>query len=223
MTMSTENGVGGLPVHIHGFALMHVAMRRDARRIATAAPNVTRANAGPVRTWFDQLRDVIEWHHRTEDDVLFPALRDRVADFAAKEKELAHDHTELDQSMADVSTALRGDLGAVPEAARKFETILLDHLAVEEPIVFPVFVDDLTRQQYLDIENQVMRSAGPGMRAFLFPWLFDGVDKRTADAAAAVSIPPPVRLIGNTVLTWRYERLLAPIRRLGEPGATNEG
>nr|WP_042186388.1 hemerythrin domain-containing protein [Kibdelosporangium sp. MJ126-NF4]CEL17244.1 hypothetical protein [Kibdelosporangium sp. MJ126-NF4]CTQ91526.1 hypothetical protein [Kibdelosporangium sp. MJ126-NF4] len=219
MTMSTENGVGGLPTHIHGFALMHVAMRRDARRIVKAAPHVTQANSGPVASWFDQLRDVIEWHHRTEDDVLFPELRRRVADFAAKERQLAHDHTELDQSMADVSRALRGDVSpvskAVPEAAERFQAILLEHLAAEEPIVFPVFVDDLTRRQYLDIENQVMRSAGPGMRTFLFPWLFDGVDKRTAAAAAAVSIPPPVRLIGNTVLTWRYERLIAPVVNLG--------
>ncbi|MCE7001489.1 hemerythrin domain-containing protein [Kibdelosporangium philippinense] len=213
--MSTENGVGGLPVHIHGFALMHVAMRRDARRIAQAAPHVTRGNAGPVASWFDQLREVIEWHHRTEDDVLFPALRKRVPDFAEKEKGLAHDHTELDQSMLEVSKALRGDPHGASAAASRFENILLDHLKVEEPIVFPVFVDDLTRQQYLDIENQVMRSAGPSMRAFLFPWLFDGVDKRTAAAAAAVSIPPPVRLIGNTVLTWRYERVIAPVVDLG--------
>ncbi|RSM77682.1 hemerythrin domain-containing protein [Kibdelosporangium aridum] len=216
MTMSTENGVGGLPVHIHGFALMHVAMRRDARRVVKAAPNVTRANAGPVASWFDQLRDVIEWHHRTEDDVLFPELRRRVADFAEKEKALAHDHTELDQSMLEVSKALHGDVSTAPAAAEKFENILLEHLKVEEPIVFPVFVEDLTRQQYLDIENQVMRSAGPAMRAFLFPWLFDGVDKRTAAAAAAVSIPPPVRLIGNTVLTWRYERVIAPVVNLGK-------
>lgn len=213
--MSTEHGVAGLPVHIHGFALMHVAMRRDARRIVKAAPNVTHAGADAVGSWFGQLLEVIEWHHRTEDDVLFPELRRRVPDFAAKEKELAHDHNELDQSMADVAKALRGDLAALPAAARKFENILLEHLKVEEPIVFPVFVDDLTRQQYLDIESQVMRSAGPGMRTFLFPWLFDGVDKRTADAAAAVTIPAPVRLAGNTVLKWRYDRLIAPVVKLG--------
>jgi iron-sulfur cluster repair protein YtfE (RIC family) len=213
--MSTEHGVAGLPVHIHGFALMHVAMRRDARRIVKAAPNVTRANADAVGSWFGQLLDVIEWHHRTEDDVLFPELRRRVPGFAAKEKELAHDHHELDQSMADVAKALRGDLAALPAAAQKFQNILLEHLKVEEPIVFPVFVDDLTRQQYLDIESQVMRSAGPGMRTFLFPWLFDGVDKRTADAAAAVTIPAPVRLAGNTVLKWRYDKLIAPVVKLG--------
>ena len=119
-------------------------------------------------------------------------------------------------TMADVAKALRGDLAALPAAAQKFENILLEHLKVEEPIVFPVFVDDLTRQQYLDIESKVMRSAGPGMRTFLFPWLFDGVDKRTADAAAAVTIPAPVRLAGNTVLKWRYDKLIAPVVKLGK-------
>jgi hypothetical protein len=54
------------------------------------------------------------------------------------------------------------------------------------------------------------------MRTFLFPWLFDGVDKRTADAAAAVTIPAPVRLAGNTVLKWRYDKLIAPVVKLGK-------
>ncbi|MBP2324344.1 hemerythrin-like domain-containing protein [Kibdelosporangium banguiense] len=215
--LSTENGVAGLPEHIHGFALMHVAMRRDARRIAKAAPNITRADAGAVATWFDQVLNVIDWHHRTEDDVLFPELRRRVPGFAAKEEqELAHDHHELDRAMADVARSLRGDLAALPEAAQRMENVLLEHLKVEEPIVFPVFVGELTPRQYRGLEDQVLRSAGPGMRAFLFPWLFDGIDRRTASrTAAAIAIPAPVRLVGSTVLTWRYDRMITPVVNLG--------
>ncbi|MET0132661.1 MAG: hemerythrin domain-containing protein [Kibdelosporangium sp.] len=215
--LSSENGVHTLPEHIRGFALMHVAMRRDARRLLDAAPNVTRSTAPQVGAWFRQLFDVIEWHHRTEDDILFPELRRRVPAFVAKEQALAHDHTALDQAMAEVAAALApgSDLSGVLPAARKFHQILFEHLKLEETVVFPVFVDDLTVGQYLDVENRVIRSAAFDVRTFLYPWMFDGVDKRTADRVAAATAPPPVRLIGNTVLKWRYQNAISTVLQLG--------
>jgi hemerythrin-like domain-containing protein len=216
--LSSENGVAGLPGHIRGFALMHVAMRRDARRLVKAAPNVTPSTARQVGAWFRQLFDVIDWHHRTEDDVLFPDMRRLIPSFAAREKALAHDHTELDQAMAGVAAALApgADLAALPAAAQKFHDILVDHLKLEETIVLPVFVNDLTPSQFVDIEQRSMRSAGPGLRTFLYPWMFDGADRRIASPVSA-TIPAPVRLVGDTVLNWRYQRTIAPVVALGRP------
>jgi hypothetical protein len=215
--LSSENGVRGLPEHIRGFALMHIAMRRDARRLVAAAPNVTRATAPAVGAWFRSLFDVIEWHHRTEDDILFPELRRRVPSFVAKEQALAHDHTALDQAMAEVAAALapERELAAVVPAAAKFHDILFEHLKLEETVVFPVFVNDLTVKQYLDIENRVLRSASFDVRTFLLPWMFDEVDRKTAARVAAATVPPPVRLIGNTVLKMRYQRAIATVVQLG--------
>jgi hemerythrin-like domain-containing protein len=215
--LSSENGIHSLPEHIRGFALMHVAMRRDALRLVAAAPNVSRSTAADVGAWFRELFDVIDWHHRTEDDILFPDVRRLVPSFAAKEQALAHDHGALDQAMAEVAAALSpgADLGELPAAAEKFRTILFEHLKLEETMVFPVFVGDLSVHRYLEIENRVIRSASMKVRTFLYPWMFDGVDKVTAKRVASATAPPPVRLIGDTILKMRYQRAIATVVNLG--------
>ncbi|MEV4315394.1 hemerythrin domain-containing protein [Actinocrispum sp. NPDC049592] len=214
--LSSENGVQGLPEHIRAFALMHVAMRRDAKRLAAAAPHVTRSTASDVGAWFKELFDIIDWHHRTEDEVLFPDVRRAVPSFAAKEKALSHDHEALDQAMAEVAAALSpgGDLAKLPAAAEKFKTILFEHLRLEETVVFPVFVNDLTVRQYVSIENRSVSSAPMSLRSFLYPWMYDGVDCRTASRVAAAATPLPFRLVGDTVLKMRYQRAIATVVRL---------
>jgi hypothetical protein len=47
--------------------------------------------------------------------------------------------------------------------------------------------------------------------------MFGGADGRTV-AQVGASIPPPVRLLGNTVLRWRYQRAVAPVLALARPG-----
>ncbi|TCO52836.1 hemerythrin domain-containing protein [Actinocrispum wychmicini] len=211
--LSTKNGVEGLPEHIRAFALMHVAMRRDSARLVAAAPKVTGSTAPAVGAWFRQLFDIIDWHHRTEDDVLFPDIRRRVPSFAAKEQALAHDHTALDQAMAAVAATLApgGDLAKLPVAAEKFRTILLEHLDLEETVVFPVFVNDLSVRTYLEVERRVVGTAPMSLRTILYPWMFDGIDRRTAARVAQATIPLPVRLIGDTVLKMRYQRAIATV------------
>lgn len=153
-TYSSENGLEALPPYFHGFALMHIAMRRDAARLRTAAPRWNGAGAD----WWQHLRETIEWHHTSEDDVLWPGLRRRDSDFDAQARELHDDHEELDAAMAAVSTAIahRGD--NLPRAAQTFEGILRDHLRDEERIVFPVF-ERLGERAYLAEERKVVASA----------------------------------------------------------------
>ncbi|MFJ5898080.1 hypothetical protein ACIQFZ_21925 [Streptomyces sp. NPDC093064] len=57
--MSSER-LQTLPHHFHGFARMHIAMRRNARRLAGGAPFVTAEQMVPVSTWWHRLREVID-------------------------------------------------------------------------------------------------------------------------------------------------------------------
>ncbi|MEU7606490.1 hemerythrin domain-containing protein [Streptomyces sp. NPDC040724] len=202
---SSEHGLEHLPPHFHGFALMHVAMRRDAARLRAAAPAWNGAGAA----WWQRLREVIEWHHTSEDDVLWPGLRRRDADFDAQARELHEDHEELDAAMAAVSTAVarRGD--GLVRAAQTFEGVLRDHLRDEERIVFPVF-DRLGERAYLAEERKVVSSAPMRVMTYLQPWMFDGASRQSV-AHVSATIPPPVRLIGATLLNRRYERTLKGI------------
>ncbi|MER5887855.1 hemerythrin domain-containing protein [Streptomyces sp. NPDC001941] len=214
--MSTAPGMSSerldtLPGHFHGFALMHVAMRRDARRLVAAAPRLSAAGLGPAGRWWRQLRDVIDWHHHSEDDFLWPELLRKLPEFKGQAQQLAGDHTELDRAMDAVTDALRpgGDPARVAPAAATFSGVLHDHLADEEKTVFPVF-DRLGAREYLDLEQRLVRTAPAGVLTTLPPWMFDGADKRSVSLVAA-TMPPPVRLLGRTVLKRRYERTLTAI------------
>ncbi|MFD9167234.1 hemerythrin domain-containing protein [Streptomyces sp. NPDC059558] len=204
-TYSSENGLDTLPPYFHGFALMHIAMRRDAGRLRTAAP----AWNGAGTPWWQQLRETIEWHHTSEDDVLWPGLRHRDPDFDAQARELHDDHAELDAAMHAVSTAIahRGD--GLVRAAQTFEGVLRDHLRDEERIVFPVF-ERLGERAYLAEERKVVSSAPMRVMTHLQPWMFDQAPRRSV-AHVAATIPPPVRLIGSTLLQRRYTRTLKGI------------
>ncbi|MFE0702152.1 hemerythrin domain-containing protein [Streptomyces sp. NPDC058872] len=199
---SSEHGLASLPAHFHGFALMHVAMRRDAARLRVAAPT-WRASGAP---WWQRLREVIVWHHTSEDEVLWPSLRRRDADFDAQAGELQEDHRALDAAMDAVSVAIeRGGEGLVAAAAR-FEEVLREHLRDEEEIVFPVF-DRLGERAYLAEERALIRTAPARVMTYLQPWMFDGAPAASV-ARVSATIPPPVRLIGATLLRSRYERTL---------------
>ncbi|MEU3186191.1 hemerythrin domain-containing protein [Streptomyces sp. NPDC006923] len=208
--MSSERGLASLPGHFHGFALMHIAMRRDARRLLAAAPVLTRAGLAPAGLWWQQLRDIIDWHHRSEDDVLWPGLLRRAPEFASEARLLGEDHAVLDRAMDGVTSALRGDAPVVP-AATRFDSVLRDHLRDEEAVSFPVFAR-LSPDEYLAVERKVIAGAPLKVMSSLQPWMFDGADRRSV-AQVAATIPPPVRLIGNTVLRRRYERTLAGVTR----------
>ncbi|MGI5238893.1 hemerythrin domain-containing protein [Dactylosporangium sp. CA-139066] len=212
--MSSEQGVHGLPEHIRGFALMHVAMRRDARRLTGVAAAVDASTGPAVATWWSMVRGAIDWHHHSEDEVLWPQLRRQVRGFAAREATIRGDHDALDAAMEAVSVALtpRGIKG-LTVAATRFSTVLHDHLRAEEAFVFPVFTEDLTPQEYQAIERRVVATAPGRVMAYIQPWMFDGADRRVV-ADIGATIPTPVRLLGSTVLRWRYERMVAPVRSL---------
>ncbi|MFI9642501.1 hemerythrin domain-containing protein [Micromonospora sp. NPDC051925] len=206
--VSTEHGLVGLPDHVLGFGMMHVAMRRDARRLVHAAANPSPA----VADWWDHVRSIIDWHHRSEDAVLWPQLRRLVPGFRAREQRMHGDHRELDRAMAEVSSVLSAwrepDEGIA--VGLRFESVLREHLRVEESIVLPIFADELSVAAYLDIERQVLASAPFSVMTLLQSWMSDGADAVTV-ARMAAGIPPPVRLLGRTVLRRRYQRMVRPV------------
>ncbi|WP_406134642.1 hemerythrin domain-containing protein [Streptomyces sp. NBC_01089] len=210
--MSSERLVT-LPGHFHGFALMHIAMRRDAARLAAAARSANLGSPERIGAWWRGLRDVIDWHHHSEDEILWPELRRAVPSFAAAAAALDGDHAGLDKAMDTVGAALApgAPATALVPAADAFGGLLRDHLATEEHVVFPAFTE-LGEQRYLALERRLLRTAPPRVLGHLQPWMFDAADPTSA-AHVAATIPPPVRLLGRTVLRRRYERLLAPVVR----------
>ncbi|GAA0799543.1 hemerythrin domain-containing protein [Spirilliplanes yamanashiensis] len=209
---STDPGMRTLPDHLVAFGLVHVALRRDVRRLTAVADRVTPATAGRVRSWWSAVHDVVDWHHRTEDDIVWPELRRRVPGFAAAERTMDHHHADLEDALAAVVAALApgADAGRLAPAARHLDRLLTEHLAAEEAIVFPAFADGMTKRQYLWMERRLIANASPAVLATLLPWLLDGADRRTA-ARMLRFVPPPLQVAAGTVLRWRYQRTVRPV------------
>ncbi|MGW0661584.1 hemerythrin domain-containing protein [Streptodolium elevatio] len=214
--VSSEHGLDLIPGHLHAFALLHRAMRRDARRLVAAAPSVA---AGPGRqaataAWWERLRGAVDWHHHSEDEQFWPELRRRTG--VSVDDVLDDDHAGLDRAMAAVSAALAtpGTLGDLPLAAARFDTLVHEHLRREEAAVFPVLARVAVRD-YLAVERRLLATAPRAVLMFVQPWMFEGADRR-AVANVTATVPPPVRLLGGT-MRRRYERLLsaASLSRMG--------
>lgn len=210
---STEGGIGDLPERLHGFALMHIAMRRDADRLVAAAGRLTPSTTGPVAAWWSRLRTMIEHHHRSEDEVFWPAVAARVPGFTAAGA-LADDHVALDRSLAEVSASLeRGaDPAGVPEVAERFRSLLRAHLRAEEAVVLPA-CEAMPAREYSSIEARLVRTAPLAVLTFIQPWMFDGASAAAVRVVSA-DIPAPARLLGRTAWRRQYDRLVGPVRRL---------
>ena len=211
---STEGGIGDLPERLHGFALMHIAMRRDADRLVAAAATLTPAGARPVAAWWRRARTMVEHHHRSEDDVFWPAVAARVPSFTTAGA-LADDHVRLDRALAEVSATLDAGGAGAAEAAGRFATLLREHLRREEAVVLPACAA-MPAAEYRAIEDRLARTAPLAVLTFLQPWMFDGADAAVVRSVSA-DIPAPARLLGRTVWRRRYDRLVAPVRRTASP------
>ncbi|WP_103501509.1 MULTISPECIES: hemerythrin domain-containing protein [Streptomyces] len=209
--LNSENGLKPLPRHFHGFALTHIAMRRDSRRLVAAAPLLTPAGYDAAARWWSELRAVIDWHHRTEDEILWPGMISHLPSFAASSHRMVQDHVELDHAMGEVSAALEGGAAdALAHAAPYFDDVLTEHLRAEELISFPAFAQ-VPADVFVRIERRVLAAAPLRVKRFLPPWLLDDADQWGARDVGAM--PVPVRALGRTLLRRRYRRLVDGIVR----------
>lgn len=138
--LGASKGVTALPRHLRGFTQTHLALRRDSRRLAAAAPLLTSAGLPRAAERWRQLRAIVDWHHRAEDEILWPRLIEHVPEIAAGSHRMVQDHVALGDSAFRVTKALKGgraDLIGGP--VDTFDTVLHRHLHEEEKLTFPAF------------------------------------------------------------------------------------
>lgn len=205
------------PTYAAGFAAMHDAMRRDARRLVDAADSTTDLPA--LARWFDRFEAVIEHHHHCEDDIVWPGLAALIAgrDCGAEgtsllraREELLDDHHDLDAAMTAVRTSLHDASSVIDrhDAARRFEACLDAHLAREEAAVFPLLTAHVSEEEFAVLEHAVVEVTPLSAMTFTVPWI---MDEAPADLQATVrdGMPTPIRLLNRWLLQPRYRRLVA--------------
>jgi hemerythrin-like domain-containing protein len=203
--------------------LEHRAMRVDASRLARHLREV--APAGALRhsydaaRWYRRFRSTIHDHHRFESELLFPALTERVPEFAEVDSALEGEHETLEDRLrsageahlalvdaAGSSTWQRARTEAISEMDGLVE-IVNRHLDHEEATAFPVLREALPADAYKRLMTKGTRLIGVGAVAFTAPWVLEKAgDDEAADVLTV--LPRPLRWLYNHRWAPSYRRLV---------------
>jgi Hemerythrin HHE cation binding domain len=221
----TTNKLAGADAARHGtgdadLTLMlaaHEALRRDLTGLArAAAAQATGAGRGDpdrrraVQHGWAVFQRQLHTHHTAEDELVWPALRDRLAASDAARSVLdamEAEHQQIDPLLAAVDRAMRqpgGDDGTLADTVDVLTMALHGHLAHEERDALPLIGTALTAAEWRGVGRSI------GVRNLrrapeMFAWMLDGAEPAQA-AAATSQLPPPARVLYRTVWQPRFAR-----------------
>lgn len=196
----TTPHVPGDAVDLTMMYAFHDGLRRDAATIAKSAAvtgddpsRLTATNFG-----WDLFKRFLIIHHKAEDDVLWPRLRELLADrpddielLDAMEAE----HDRIDPLVAAIDAALAdeqngyADLGDVTDA---FVTELNAHLVHEEKDALPLIDHELPPADWAKFADGQRNQIGLPLAPRYVPWLLDGATPERASEVLAI-FPPPLQ------------------------------
>ena len=198
---------------LHGPGLTDVRgmiMAHDAFRWSLLpAPALVRAvepgdlrRARVVARHVETILAVLEGHHTSEDELLWPRLLERVPDELApvvhlmeSQHEQVHEHLEqtlalLPRWRAGATAADRDGLGAAVEALVE---VLTEHMAAEERHVLPLAARSVSEAEWSEVGERGIRKIPLGFLPTAF-----GIMRHVGDpdvvAADLAKAPPPIRL-----------------------------
>ena len=200
--------------------IVHDALRRDLARAqatlsdpAPLSPHRRRA-IGDHLTW---LMRFLEAHHASEDDGLYPLVRERAGDASDAlavldrmrrgHEDIAGAITAVDQAAGSLSAHASDD--AVHQAALALDalgTVLLPHLREEEDEAMPIVSRLITSAEWDAIEHEHnLDHKSLAELGFEGHWLLDGASD--ADRATVTGLVPPVpRFVLLHGFAHRYRR-----------------
>jgi hemerythrin-like domain-containing protein len=187
--------------------IVHDALRRDLERARTTLGEpwhgspVQRRAIGAHLRW---MMGFLHAHHASEDEGLYPLVRERARDATDTDAlgvldRMACDHDAIAPAIAAVqtaATALTADpshdaaRGAV-DALDALATVLLPHLRTEEDEAMPIASRLITAAEWQAIEKQ--HNIDPKSMSdlgFEGHWLIDSAND--ADRAAVIGLVPPI-------------------------------
>jgi iron-sulfur cluster repair protein YtfE (RIC family) len=219
-TDAARHGAGDADLTI--MLAAHRAFRRDLTRLARAAASTGAslrsdpARRRSVAAGWELFKHELHLHHTAEDDIIWPALRPRLAHSEHARSVLdamEEEHSRIDPLLAAVDAAFAGD----PEAADwpgerqladvidELASTLTAHLAHEEQEGLPLIGVALTAAEWRSAGFRIARRNGLSEGGEMFAWILDGTTREDA-ATTLGSLPPPVRLLYRTVWKPRFER-----------------
>jgi hypothetical protein len=199
-------------------AIIHDAFRRDLDRFDDALgafPAGSKQRADQLWAPWDNLAFQLHHHHRDEETIFWPTLRELGADVALV-SELETEHAEmlaaLDAANASMTT-FHADpsaehAGQARAAVARLRSVVVEHLDHEERDLDP-FGTSHAKTPPMKAAQVAVRKAHKGGTGTFFAWLLDSGDPSTRTALSH-EIPAPVLLVIARFGGRDYRRRIAP-------------
>jgi Hemerythrin HHE cation binding domain len=207
-TDAARHGTGDADLTI--MIAAHDAFRRDLTRLArtaSAADLSDPARRQSVAAGWDLFKRELLLHHTTEDELIWPTLRPRLARSPAALDVLAAmeaEHELIDPLLAAVDAEF-------PEGDRLADVIdaltssLTGHLAHEERDGLPLIGVALSAAEWRGVGRKMARENGMAAGSEMFAWILDGADREHA-AKTLAQLPPPLRLLYRARWKPRFDK-----------------
>lgn len=189
------------------YRLIHRGMRADTARLATAVAGLDesdRRRMPAVTRWYGGFLQEFELHHSAEDELFFPALAERLPEFADQMARLDAEHHTLEAALLAVGEALgqladpnvswRSVKGDAVDAPRVADRELTLHLDNEDANVLPLFVEHMSAIDYEEIGDRALKRTTPKHVLFAVPWLMRQADEDEGRKLRA-GAPLPIKII----------------------------
>ncbi len=211
--------------------IVHDALRRDLERIRivveTDPPPDGRQRSAVARhlRWLTAFLDA---HHRSEDEGLYPVVRQRAPEAGDLLDAMARDHEAVAAAVARLDRAADaygsgGETAPLVAALGELTAILLPHLHREETEAMPVASAVVTNAEWSAIEQRHnLDGKSPAQLGREGHWLIDEADP--TDRARVLGLVPPVPRVllryGFGPAYRRYQRAWwCPRRRIQHLGS----
>jgi iron-sulfur cluster repair protein YtfE (RIC family) len=217
MTMTTQklpgsdaarHGTGDADLTI--MLAAHDAFRRDLTqlaRTASAANLSDPARRQSVAAGWDLFKRELHLHHTTEDELIWPTLRPRLAHSEAALSVLSAmeaEHELIDPLLAAVDEQLP-DGDRLSDVIDALASTLTGHLRHEERDGLPLIGVALTAAEWRGAGRKMASKNGLAASSEMFAWILDGADREHA-AATLGQLPPPLRVLYRAIWKPRFER-----------------
>ena len=191
----------------------HDAFRRDLTRLArtASAANLSEpARRQSVAAGWELFKRQLHIHHTTEDELIWPVLRPRLA------------HSESALSVLDAMEEEHGlsircwprwtprwrreggrywpGQDRLADVIEVLASTLAGHLGHEERDGLPLIGVALTSAEWRSVGFRIARKNGLSRGGEMFAWMLDGAGREDA-AATLGALPPPLRLLYRAV--WK--------------------
>jgi iron-sulfur cluster repair protein YtfE (RIC family) len=228
-TDAARHGTGDADLTI--MLAAHDAFRRDLTRLARAAAAADLSDPArrqSVAAGWELFKRELHLHHTAEDELIWPALRPRLAHsqhalsvldameeehgridpllaavdagFAAAARDGEDDRPGVDRPGVD-----RPGIDRLADVIDVLTSTLTGHLAHEERDGLPLIGVALTAGEWRKVGFRIARQNGMSAGSEMFAWMLDDADRSRATATLG-QLPPPLRLLYRTVWKPRFDK-----------------